>query len=113
MIKIIYPETMSKKEVYDMTRSPAIKKMSDAVGDQIEVSALYLREEVNTDGEIHEVCSIMDNNGNVYATNSKTFINSLQQITDIGFPKIIEVVNGTSRNGRKYIDCLCVEFMEE
>ena len=27
--------------------------------------------------------------------------------------KKIEVIEGTSKNGRHYIDCLCFEFMEE
>ena len=43
-MKVIYPETMSKKEVYDMTRSPAIKKMSEAVGEQIEIAAQERRD---------------------------------------------------------------------
>ena len=113
MTTIIYPETQSKKEIYDLTRNPAIKKMSDAVGKQIGISALYLREEVNADGEIKEVVSIRDMTGDVYATNSKTFVTSLQQIISIGFPKIIEITNGTSRNGRKYIDVVCLEFAED
>lgn len=113
MNAIVYPEIMTKKEIYALSNSPAIRKMSDIVGSQIEIHALYLREECNADGEIKEVCSIMEPGGNVYATNSKTFITSLNKIINIGFPKQIEVIEGTSRNGRKYIDCICIEFMEE
>lgn len=113
MNAIIYPENMSKKETYDMSTSPAIRKMSDITGSEIDIHALYLREECNADGEIREVVSIMDTNGDVFATNSKTFIASLNKIINIGFPKKIKVLEGTSRNGRMYIDCLCVEFMEE
>lgn len=113
MNAIVYPENMTKKEVYDMSTSPAICKMSDITGSEIEIHALYLREEVNADGEIKEVVSIMSDTGDVFATNSKTFIASLNKIINIGFPKRIKVIEGTSRNSRKYIDCLCIEFMEE
>ena len=112
-MNIIYPEHMSKKEIYDMTRSPAIKKMSDAVGEELTVSALYIRDEVNADGEVKEVCSMMNENGEVYATNSRTFITSMNSIINIGFPRRVEIVSGTSRNGRKYIDVVCQEFVEE
>lgn len=112
-MNIIYPEHMSKKEIYDMTRSPAIKRMSDAVGEVLTVSALYMRDEVNPDGEVKEVCSIMTEKGEVYATNSRTFITSMNSIINIGFPQKVEIVSGTSRNGRKYIDVVCLEFTED
>ena len=113
MNAVIYPENMSKKETYDLTRNPAIKRMSDAVGKTITVSALYMREEVMADGKIKEVVSIKNENGEVYSTNSKVFISSLQKIINIGFPRKLEIISGTSRNGRTYIDVAAIEFKEE
>lgn len=103
-----YPETLSAKEAYDMTESVGIQKLSTAAGQILAPVAYVLREDTNADGEINEIVSVKDEDGTVYATNSKTFVREFKKVLDCvkdDFSQVhhIEVVQGRSKNNRTYI----------
>lgn len=101
---------LTKKESYNLTFSPSIKKMRDIVGAQIDVSAFVMYEDVNSDGKEQEILSVMDADGTVYATNSPTFKKDFANICEImdGEDFSIEVISGTSKAGREFITCTLV-----
>ena len=107
MINAQYPKTLEKKDLYSLIESPEIRKMKDAIGTELLVKAFVLRE----DGD-QLITSIMDQSGEVFATNSKTVYKSMMRLLDIGIPAKLEVITGTSRAGRTYTDIKCLEFGE-
>ena len=101
---------LTKRESYKMTLDPAIKKMKDFIGVQLDVSAYCLYSDVNKDDDEVEVLSIMDKDGCVYATNSLTFKKDFMNIADLmdGEDYAIEVISGQSKAGREFITCTLV-----
>lgn len=103
-----YPEEMDKKTKYRLMKSPNSKKMSDADGKMLSINAwvMYSSEDFST-GEVHDVLSIMTNEGEIYATISSTFIKEFKDIITVFGDEIdqIEVISRESRAGRKYITC--------
>lgn len=104
---------MTSKDKYNMTLSPKIGKMSDHKGERINVHLYAFYEDTDKDGNTREILSIMDNDGNVYATNSATFKADFEKILDItdddAFDDLtIEVISGTSKSGREFITCAFV-----
>ena len=108
-----YPETLSKKQIYDLTEAPEGLKFSDHVGSVINVEALIIRETVNVDGLIQHITSILEEGGIVYATNSETVAAHLMNALAIGEVRQIEIVSGKTKNGRTYIDVVVREFVED
>ena len=101
---------LTKRESYKLTLDPAIKKMRDFIGVQIEVAAYCLYQDVNKDGKEVEVLSIMDKDGGVCATNSETFKRDFMDIADLmdGEDYAIEIISGQSKAGRMFITCTLV-----
>ena len=101
-------ENLSKKEIYMLSQNPAAIKMKDAPEDGITPVKWLKYEDTNNDGEIKTVLSIMNINGDVYATISKTFIETFDNIVDcfgtgLEDVDIIFVRKGVSNAGREYI----------
>ena len=101
---------LTKIEMYKMTHSPAIRKMKDVVGSNIDVIKFLMYKDMNARNEEVEILSIMDNDGTVYATNSASFKKEFELIEEImdGEPFSIEVISGTSKAGRTFITCALV-----
>lgn len=102
------PETLTKKQMYDLTMSPKTQKMRDAVGSVLEIAAACIYEDVDgKTGEVREVLSISTIDGEIFATNSKTFREDFGKMLDLFGDDLtaIEVVSGTSKVGREYITC--------
>ena len=101
---------LTKRESYKMTLDPAIKKMKDFIGVQIEVAAYCLYQDVNKDGKEVEVLSIMDKDGGVCATNSETFKRDFMNIAELmdGEEYTIKIISGQSKAGREFITCTLV-----
>lgn len=101
---------LNKREIYKMTMDPAIKKMKDFIGAQIDVAAYCLYKDMNKDGKEVEVLSVMDKDGGVCATNSDTFkrdfLNLAALMDDDDYT--IEVISGQSKAGREFITCTLV-----
>lgn len=110
MMEIIkqYPEDLGKRTCYKMMRSPEIKKMMDADGSILELTAwvLYSDTDENT-GDMKEVLSVMTADGELFGTISATFIKDFKEIAEYFGADIgnIKVISGKSKNGRTYITC--------
>ena len=96
---------LTKRNIYDLTRSPEIKKMSENKGTIIDVDSYCLYQDVNGKGDEVTILSIGAKDGTVYATNSQTAIKEFEYILDLmdGEPFAVRVMTGTSKNGREYI----------
>lgn len=99
---------LSKKEEYLMIHNQATKKLKDAVGMVFGVDMWALIKNVDDeDGTESTILSIKTSDGDFYATNSATFIkefNNIVEIFGVELPEI-EVLTGTSKNGRDFISC--------
>lgn len=98
-------EGLTKRDIYGLTRSPEIRKMSDNKGAIIDVVTFCLYQDVNGKGDEVTILSIGAKDGSVYATNSQTAIKEFEYILDLmdGEPFAVRVMTGTSKNGREYI----------
>lgn len=97
--------------LYKMTRGKntvSVNKMDD---DQLDrdyaVMGYALYEDVNSKGEDVEILSVLTEGGLILAAQSKTFKESFFDILDIvnGKNFSIKVDSGTSKSGRRYMDC--------
>ena len=95
--------SFDKKETYKMTLDQSISKISDMVDSEIEVDGYILFDDDHS-GEAVQIISVRDKNGNVYATNSKTFRETFLDIFSVMDPDpfTIEVKSGISKNGCTY-----------
>lgn len=99
---------LNKKEQYKLTMDAGIKKMKDFVGASIDVYAYCIYTDFNSkDKKEVEVLSVMDEDGNVYATNSPTFKKDFMNIATLmdGDDFSVGITSGTSKAGREFITC--------
>lgn len=100
---------LSAAEVYKLTMSPEIQRMSDNVGAEIDVQSYCLYED-GVEDDVKTILSIMDADGKVLATNSSTFQREFLRMEDLfnqmgcDLP-VIKVCNGISKSGRDFITC--------
>ena len=96
---------LTKKEIYNMTRSPEIQKMRDHVEELIDVDKYLIYKDENGSGDEVTVLSILDKNGVVYASNSQTVRTEFEYISDLMEDEAfsVKICEGTSKNGRTYI----------
>lgn len=101
---------LTKKEVYQMTMSPKIQKISDNKGVVIDVAVYCFYSDEKADGKRVDILSVMDADGSIYATNSPTFRDDFERICEImdGEDFSIEVISGTSKAGREFVTCALV-----
>lgn len=103
-----YPENMNAKLKYDMIKAPDIGKLSEQVGQVLQLTAYILHEEADQNGEIVEVLNIRDEDGKVYATNSKVFIREFKTVCEIVNDDMsqinhIEIIGAKTKGGRQYL----------
>lgn len=104
---------LTAAEKYYLTVAPNIQKMTTVKGQTLEVDTWCIYSDVNDkSGEEMELVSIMTPEGEVYATNSKTFVQSFRQIVEIfgteGFNRI-KVGIGMSKAGREFLTAIYAE----
>lgn len=108
---------LTVKEKYNLTMSSKIQRMRDAEGQRLEVCKWceYIDVDTKTNEE-KTILSIMTPEGEVFATNSATFLRDFEQITDMlldagedGTVFVIEVITGTSKAGRTFYTCAYTE----
>ena len=98
------PMDYTGKELYRVTKSQSIKKVS-IIENAVTVNGYVIFTDTDKDGNEIEILSI-DTNDGAFATNSKTFIESFLDIVEmLDTPVEIIVGHGTSKNGRNYIYC--------
>ena len=104
-------ENLNPKAIYNLTKSPKTRKISEAVGQVLTVDKWVIYEDADKKtGEARELLAI-DTGAEVFATNSPTFIESFRSGRELFVQygadvKTIEVISGTSKNGRNYMDCV-------
>lgn len=100
-------ETMSKQSIYKMTKSPSTKsvnKLQD--GDTITITEWVEYDDINSKGDEVHIFAMLDDNGNTYACQSKTFIEQVKSIIDIfGLPVTIKKLSGMTKSDREYVTC--------
>lgn len=108
-MKIIksFPAELDDRSAYKLTRSQSVQKMQDAAGSTLTPSAWVLFEDEDSKtGELKNVLVLQDN-GELFGTISKTFITSFMDIVDHfgGNVGSINVISGKAKSGRDYITC--------
>lgn len=103
---------LTKKELYLLTMSPEIQKISDVTGQVIEIAAwLKYADLDHTSGEEEPkeqvILSLLSTDGESFATNSPTFIGDFDKMISLfeGDLQKVEVISGTSKNGRQFVTC--------
>ena len=99
-------DVANKKEVYRMTKAESIRVQDVEPGLSLPVDKWALYVEDKTDGTQANVLAIVGG-GMKLSTISKTFIASFMEVVDLmdGEPFSIKITGGTSKAGRKYVDC--------
>lgn len=105
--------SLSVKEKFVMTMGNDMKKMSDHVGEVLDISAWCLYEDSNEDGKEMQILSIMTPEKEVLATNSATFQRDFRRMVELfadGGEELtqIAITGGTSKSGREFITCTVV-----
>ena len=105
---------LTMKQMYDLTKSPEIQKLSDNDGALIQVDAWALYKDTDKDGNTREILSILDSEAGAIATNSVTFIRDFMEITEMCLDCDVEVhhikiSSGMSKAGRKFYTCVYVD----
>lgn len=106
-IKKSYPETLTNKQLYNLTMSPKTQKMTSAKGSTLEIAAWCCYEDVDKEGELWTILCVQTPEGELFATNSATFQDDFFKMADMfgGTVSAIEIISGTSKAGREFITC--------
>lgn len=103
---------LTTEEKYFLTMSPEIEKMSNIKGQTIAIDSWVIyTDNKSTDaeeGKTETILSVKTTLGEVFATNSATFIKEFERIIDLfggdGMPvNFVKVAGGTSKSGREFI----------
>lgn len=107
-------DELTMKQLYDLTKSPEIQRVSDNDGALLQVDAWLLYNGTDAIGNMREILSILDNEVGAIATNSATFIHDFMEITEMCHDCGVEVQHvkissATSKAGRKFYTCVYVD----
>lgn len=103
---IINASTEDKKILYKLTRDRNRLPMKKAP-EIVDVDNYAIYEDVNNaTGEVVQLASILDIKGNLYTTNSATFIDDFSAIVE-AFPDVqhVKVERMTSKKNREFLVC--------
>lgn len=103
-------ENLTKRDIYKLSMDASIKKMRDYVGSEMTPVKYLNYKDVDSKGAENEILSIMDENGDVFATNSKTFKEDFMKMVELFGDEdfAFTVISGVSKNGREFITCSLV-----
>jgi hypothetical protein len=102
---------LTAKDKYFLTMAPSVQKMKDQVSQRIEVSKWCIYEDTNSKGELQKILSIATPENEIFATNSKTFMDDFKRMVEVfALDNIdvtaIEVISGKSKADREFITCV-------
>ena len=107
-----YPENLTMKQAYSLTRNPDSRPMKTLEGATFNIEAYALYEDVNAKGDDQEVLAVLTSEGDTFSTISATFKRDFDAIVDTAIMYgadlsgiDIEVIGGESKQGRHYIGC--------
>ena len=101
-------ETVDKRTTYLMTRNHSMTSIKDVEdGTQLDITHVCRFTDTNKDGNIVEIETYLDVNGNVYATQSATFTASCEDIRSIFAGEDVSIIkkSGKTNAGRDYVYC--------
>ena len=102
-------ETVDKRTTYLMTKNPDMTSIKDVEdGTQLDITHVCRFTDTNRDGNIVEIETYMDTNGNVYATQSTTFKAYFDDICTIFIGEDVSIIKRSGRierSGRDYVYC--------
>ena len=113
-MKIIksFPENLTMKQAYNLTRNPDSRPMKTLEGATFNIEAYALYEDENAKGETQEVLAVLTSEGDTFSTISGTFKRDFEAIIDVAnqygadlASVDVEVIGGESKQGRHYIGC--------
>jgi hypothetical protein len=98
---------LDKRSLYIHTRGTAVSLKDVEDGTLIQPAEIVVYEDTNAKGETQMITSIIDANGEHYATNSKYFREELSVIFHLmdGDPYTISVRKKVSKGGRTFVTC--------
>ena len=102
---------LTASDIYALTKGNDVKKMRDALGENLEISKFVLYRDTDVKGNDMLVLAVETAQGVRYATNSKTFCRNFADIVEIheasgeNIPSVFRVGSANSKNGREYITC--------
>lgn len=98
---------LTNQELYLLTMSPKADSMKNHVGEQIDVSAWLLYEDVDKKtGEVHKVLSVLTRENDVICTISQTFQGDFMDMAELFHNEFaFEIISGKSKAGREFITC--------
>lgn len=97
-------------DMYNLTKSPERAKLSDVSGEVLELDKWLVYSEPNSKGVDVVLASLTTKDGRAFTTNSATFIrdfnSAVTMFSEFGTEfHTIQIVEGESKNGRKFITC--------
>lgn len=101
---------LTTMDIYKMSKSNEIQKVSDNDGKILPVKAYMTYTDIDSKGEEKTICSIMTQDDEVYATNSDSFIRDFEDILSLTASmnqtvETIKIVSGKSKAGRTFYTC--------
>lgn len=106
---------LTMAEMYRLTKSPDIAKLSTMKGQEIEIDKFIAYEDVNMQtGDVVTIVAISTPQGETFATNSRTFTRDFLDIIDMcreaneALPHTIKVLAKSGKSGREYIQCVYI-----
>ena len=103
---------VTPKELYLLTKSSRGHGMREVVGQKIDVAAWAIYEGVRSEtGELSKICAILTPEGEVYATNSRTFTEDFEDIMDM-FDGDVHTIQVVERKSKKNRPVLFAEYVE-
>lgn len=104
----------SAHDLYALTQAPDREKLTNVKGMTLTLESWVLYTDVNNKGDEVTLMAMTTDDGHAYCTNSATFCKDFGNAVDMykqfgeEFTRI-QVITGTSKNGREYIACKVVE----
>ena len=101
-------EEVDKRTTYLMTKNPDMTSIKDVEdGTQLDITHVCGFTDTNKDGNIVEIETYLDVNGNVYATQSETFREYFSDICGIFIGEDVSIIkkSGKTKAGRDYVYC--------
>lgn len=103
---------LTMAEMYRLTKSPDVAKLTTMKNQELEIARFIVHEDVSTAGEPITVAAFETEQGEVFATNSPTFtrdfLDILTMCNEAGepAPHRIKVHPKMGKSGREYIQCV-------
>ena len=106
---------LTMAEMYRLTKSPEIAKLSTVKGQEIHIKHFIVHEDTDQNGDTAIIAAFETEEGELFASNSKTFTRDFMDILAMceeagaPMPVKIKVLEKIGKSGRAYIQCAYIE----